>query len=271
MFSIQLKETNDFITNYNIPRYSIFLLEKGTDFSVNFVNYKTDAFSVLFLSPYQNFKWLGKNTSTVKLIEFHGDFYCIEYHKKEVACNGLLFNNIYLQPYISVSRSKYEELENLIDKMTVANEDQKKFSDSILKSYLQLILALCSQEKATQIDKNILSQPFENEILHFQSLLEKHFVNVREPSFYAGELKMSPSSFSKKIKLQFGKTPTQLIQERVVLEAKKLLHLTKKSVKEVAAELHFDDEHYFSRYFKNEVSIAPTQFREEVGISVVAK
>lgn len=102
-------------------------------------------------------------------------------------------------------------------------------------------------------------------------MLEKHFANVREPSFYAGKLKMSPSSFSKKIKLQFGKTPTQLIQERVVLEAKKLLHLTKKSVKEVAAELHFDDEHYFSRYFKNEVGIAPTQFREEVGISVVAK
>lgn len=160
MLSIQLKETKDFTTIYNIPRYSIILLEEAAAFSVNYVSYKTDVFSILFLSPYQNFKWLDKNTSKVKVIEFHGDFYCIEYHKKEVACNGLLFNNIYLQPYISVSRSKYEELENLIDKMAVSNENQKKFSDSILKSYLQLILAICSQEKATQIDKNILNQPF---------------------------------------------------------------------------------------------------------------
>src|SRR5690606_41317452 len=104
-----------------------------------------------------------------------------------------------------------------------------------------------------------------------QDLLENHFLRERSPSFYANEMAMSSSSFSKKVKRQFGKSPSQLIQERVVLEAKKLLHLTHKTVKEIAADLRFDDEFYFSRNFKKEVGLSPTHFRKTVGISVVAK
>ncbi len=52
------------------------------------------------------------------------------------------------------------------------------------------------------------------------------------------------------MKKQFSKSPSQLINERSTLEAKKLLHLTYKSIKEIAQELNFDDEFYFSRYFK---------------------
>lgn len=62
-----------------------------------------------------------------------------------------------------------------------------------------------------------------------------------------------------------------MIQERIALEAKKLIHLTHKPIKEIAQELNFEDEFYFSRYFKKEVGVSPKKFREEVGISIVAK
>ena len=82
---------------------------------------------------------------------------------------------------------------------------------------------------------------------------------------------LSTSAFGKKIKQQFGKTPTQLIQDRVILEAKKLLHLTHKSVKEISAELNFEDEFYFSRYFKKSVGLSPLRYREDAGISIAAR
>ncbi|KKX52224.1 helix-turn-helix domain-containing protein [Sphingobacterium sp. IITKGP-BTPF85] len=50
-----------------------------------------------------------------------------------------------------------------------------------------------------------------------------------------------------------------------------MLHLTYLSVKEIAAKLQFEDEFYFSRYFKKNVGISPSGFRERVGISIVAK
>ncbi|MES2425361.1 MAG: helix-turn-helix domain-containing protein [Bacteroidota bacterium] len=81
---------------------------------------------------------------------------------------------------------------------------------------------------------------------------------------------ISPNNFSKKCKQHFLRTPSALIQERVILECKKLIHLSYKSMKEIATELNFDDVNYFSRYFKKHTGITPTAFRENVGISIAA-
>jgi len=89
-------------------------------------------------------------------------------------------------------------------------------------------------------------------------------------NFYAEKMNLTSDVFSRKIKSQLGRLPSALIQERVVLESKKLLHLTYLSVKEIALKLQFDDEHYFSRYFKKYVGVSPTDFRLQVGISIAA-
>lgn len=266
-----LSAPSEFYKSYSIPKYIILLLEEGGSFSIDFVEYTAAPYSILFLSPYQHLQWNNAQNTATQRIEFHGDYYCIEYHKKEVACNGLLFNNIYLQPQFTLEKSIFLEVKSMVKKMETELTNQQAFTDSVLKSYLQLILAMCSREKVQQLDKKLLQQPVSSEVLQFQQLLEQHFLSQRNTSFYAQELALSLSSLSKKVKQQVGKTPTELIRERVVLEAKKQLHLTRKSVKEIAAELHFNDEHYFSRYFKKEIGIAPTQFREWVGISIVAK
>lgn len=271
LFSIQKCIKEDFSPNYNVNCYSIFLFQGKGEFLVDFIPYEFSGNTILFLSPYQNFQWLTDVDSDIELVQFHGDFYCIEYHKKEVACNGLLFNNIYLLPHICVSAEKFVEIKQIIDKLDAENKVCNPFSEAILKSYLQLILALCSKEKNIELQKKDTYKNYSQTTIDFQNLVEKHFLTEKSPSFYADKLALSPNTFSKKIKQQFGKTPTQLIKERVILEAKKLLHLTYKSIKEIAFELHFEDEFYFSRYFKKSVGLSPTHYREQVGISVVAK
>ncbi len=270
MLEIQSASSEHFVS-YSISNYIILLLEEGGDFSIDFIDYTTPGFTVLFLTPYQHLQWKSNASSLTQRIEFHGDYYCIEYHKKEVACNGLLFNNIYLQPHFTLEESTFKEVQSIVNKMEAERKNRQAFTDSVLKSYLQLILAICSREKVQQLDKKLIQQPVSQDVLQFQQLLEQHFISERNTSFYAKELAISLSSLSKKVKQQVGKTPTELIRERVVLEAKKQLHLTYKSVKEIARDLHFDDEHYFSRYFKKEIGLAPTQFREQVGIAMVAK
>jgi len=86
-------------------------------------------------------------------------------------------------------------------------------------------------------------------------LLEQNFINQRQTTFYANKLAISSSVFTKKCKEFLGKPPSIIIQERVTLEAKKLIHLTRKSIKEIASILNFEDEHYFSRYFKNKQAL----------------
>lgn len=270
-FQVAQKTGADFSEPYTSAQYHIVLFSGKGSFSVDFTEYDFSGNTVLFFTPYQTFAWLGDADAKMDMLTFHGDFYCIEYHKKEVACNGLLFNNIYLFPHIQVTDKEFRELSELFRKIEIETASETIFSEAILKAYLQLVLALCSREKKQQLMRAETEIALNQEITEIQNLLDKHFISERGASFYASALNLSPSAFSKKTKLLFGKTPTQLIQDRVVLEAKKLLHLTQKSVKEIAASLNFDDEFYFSRYFKKTVGLSPSLYREEVGISIVAK
>ncbi|WP_353184084.1 AraC family transcriptional regulator [Parapedobacter lycopersici] len=253
------------------PLYQVFLLPDPVEAMVDFTLYRTTAASLLFLSPYQHLTWIKSFSRPVMQVLFHGDFYCIEYHKKEVACNGLLFNNIYLQPFVAVPAATYLEIERIIRNMGQELNTDTPFSAAVVKAYLQLLLALSSKEKRQQIDLGAVAEGAEMpEGFTFQQLLETNFSVQRSVNFYAERMNLTSDVFSRKIKNQLGRLPSTLIQERVVLESKKLLHLTYLSVKEIALKLHFDDEHYFSRYFKKYVGVSPTDFRLQVGISIAA-
>lgn len=253
--------------------YEIFLFRGAVRFSVDFVEHVccADIGTALFLSPYQTLRWLETELGPLRRIRFHGDYYCIEYHREEVACNGVLFNDVYEVPFVKLSGSAFDEIESICGRVENEQARDDASSQAVIRSYLQLILALCSREKLEQLEANEARSVPRPEIVAFQELLDCHFLEERSPAFYANQLGLSDRTFGRLIKSRFGKTPSVLIRERVVLEAKRLLHLTHSSIKEIAARLRFEDEYYFSRYFKKEVGIAPQHFRDRVGISRAAK
>jgi len=249
--------------------YHIFLFSGNGKIIVDFTEYNFTGKTVFFSSPFQNIQILSEDHIEIEVLNFHGDFYCIEFHKKEVACNGLLFNNIYLFPHFSLTEEVYQEISDYFSKIQEVDYHED-FSGSVLQSYLQLILAISSREKNKLLpDKEIIKDDF-NELKSFQNLVEEHFILEKNLSFYADLLHITSNTLSKKIKSKFNKTPSQIIQERVILEAKKQIHLTRKSIKEITVELNFNDEFHFSKYFKKYVGISPSQFRKETGISIVA-
>lgn len=267
--TVQECDTDYINLNGSSPMYSIFLLEGNGKVSVDLVEYNFEGKIILFTTPYQIIHFDIKKPIKTRRLQFHGDFYCIEYHKKEVACNGLLFNNIYQQPYVNLEAEDYIELDYILGKLIIELENTSSYAMAVVRSYLQLILALCSKIKS---EDNLVHEEksIHHPLIQFKDLLENNFRKERQPSFYATQMGISPNNFSKLSKHYFLKTPSILIQERVILEAKKLIHLSYKSMKQIAAELNFDDENYFSRYFKKHTGITPTAFRENVGISIVA-
>jgi AraC family transcriptional activator of pobA len=252
----------------NEPYYLVILFDGQASFSVNFTTYTCSGKSLIFLAPYQLLQW-HEGTSVVRMLKFHGDFYCIEYHKEEVSCNGILFNNIYTRPFVSVPPQVFEEVSAIFSKIENFERSPHRYDLSILKSYLQLILALSSREKQVEAG-HVRRKPGSGDISDFPVLLEK-YLKTKSVSFFAAHYGLSAGAFSKKVKAFFYKPPSVLIRERLVLEAKKLLHLSYKNIKEIANELGFEDEFYFSRYFKTEVGVSPKTFRKRVGISIAAK
>ncbi len=97
----------------------------------------------------------------------------------------------------------------------------------------------------------------------FKGLLEQNFVTLKRPAGYAEKLNISVSYLNECIKNVTGFSVTHHIQQRVILEAKRLLYYSRKSVKEIAAELGYDDYPYFSRLFTKVTGVTALAFRNK--------
>ena len=82
---------------------------------------------------------------------------------------------------------------------------------------------------------------------------------------YAEKLFVSPKSLAKRLKAHHYGTPTEILRDRIILEAKRDLRYTQKSVKEIAFDLGFEDPAYFTRYFKKSEKMSPQGYRVEFG------
>ena len=97
---------------------------------------------------------------------------------------------------------------------------------------------------------------------NFQTLIDKHFRTIRLPKEYAGLLYVTPNHLNALCRDLLGKTAGDLIRERVLLEAKRLLTNADLTVTEIAYDLNFQDNSYFVRFFKKEVGTTPDEFRK---------
>jgi AraC family transcriptional regulator, transcriptional activator of pobA len=136
----------------------------------------------------------------------------------------------------------------------------------VLLSYLKIFLingtrVKMEQRQAESVDTGKLPSTLEN----LKNAIETHFKTLRTPGDYGKLLHISVKALNKASKSHFNKTLTSLIAERLIIEAKRELYLTSKPVKQVAFELGYDDEFYFSRYFKKNVGVSPQVFRDTVG------
>ncbi|WP_264524092.1 helix-turn-helix domain-containing protein [Flavobacterium sp. N502536] len=248
--------------------YTVLFVSEGEGiYHADFASFHFSGPVLLFSTPQQSIHIKEMKAVEYSVLQFHGDFYCIEYHRNEVACNGLLFNNIYIEPSIQLSAEQHELYAQLMNQIRDELR-QETPSEIVLRAYIQLFLAKSSSIKMSCIEKQELQK--DEKMDQFKLLLEEHFLDLHKPSDYASLLAMTSNSLTKQCNKRFNKTPTQMIQERLILEAKKHLHLTRMSIKEIAFALKFQDEYYFSRVFKKMTKVSPQTFRKTTGISVVA-
>jgi AraC-like DNA-binding protein len=96
----------------------------------------------------------------------------------------------------------------------------------------------------------------------FLNVLPLHFKEQRSLQFYADQLFITPKYLTQTIKEVVGKTAGELIDEMVIMEAKVLLHTTSLSIAQVAESLYFSDQFFFSKFFKNQTGITPSEYRK---------
>lgn len=250
--------------------YSLIWIQKGSGkVKVDFSEYNFEENQLLSFAPYQPFMLSSNEETAGIVIHFHPDFFCIIKHHQEVACNGVLFNNIYQPPYISIDDVTKTTFEMILEQMKTEMQNPALAQYELLVSYLKIFLITASRLKKEQ-HPEVFPEVSDKEPFVLQNLknfIEIHFKTKHSASDYAVLLNISPKALAKITKNHFNKTLTKLIAERIIIEAKRELYLTNKPVKEIAFELGYDDEHYFSRFFKINADVSPQLYRDNVGFA----
>lgn len=244
--------------------FKIYWIEEGHgSYQIDFNSFTIENAGLFFLTPGQV---LTVNTEKVKSgyqISFDKEFYCVETHGKEIACNGVLFNNVHKATMIPLANEDTPYFVEVMEKMIQEIENPGLAHREMLETYLRMFL-IGALRKWNSI--NIIPETEEEEssqlVGDFIALVEKHFRTQHSVSEYAMQLGVSPKSLTKRLHLHAYPKPTEIIRDRIVLQAKRDLRFTDKTVKEIAFDLGFEDPAYFTRYFKKAEGLSPKAYKE---------
>lgn len=221
--------------------------------------------ALLFFNPYQTFFLAPASELAGVSLQFHANFFCIETYHEAVGCNGVLFNDIYGEPLVHLDESLVPEIEHLLSQMDLELRATGLAHAELLVSYLKVLLVKATRLKLEQRrpgSNAVAAQGGPPVLAQLTQLVEEHYRTKRMPGEYAALLHISPKALGKLVKTHWGRTLTEVIRERLLKHAKwQLLH-TLRPVKEVAWEVGFADEFYFSRLFKKATGMSPSAFRE---------
>ncbi len=197
--------------------------------------------------------------------QFNREFYCIANHDAEVGCVGFLFFGPSPTMFVKLVEEDVEMLCRLLavfEEEFLSDEDIK--AEMLRMLLVRLIIIATRLAKKQYLGTEEVVEDKFNLIRQYNLLVEVHFRKERQVQFYAGLLHKSPKTISNIFSLYSKKTPLQVIQERVITEAKRLFYYTDKTVKEIADELGFEDAAHFSKFFKNSTSQNPSDLRKAV-------
>lgn len=242
--------------------YSIYWIQKGKGtYNIDFEQYEFIDNVMFFLSPGQIFTVASEQIKIAYKLTFVRDFYCIQTHDKEVACNGILFNNIYETPFIKPCEKDTKKLQFILESLIYEFQQNETAQYDMLQAYLKqfMICAVRVQKDNHTIKEDIETRLFKD----FSMLVEANFKTLHSVTDYAKRLGVSPKSITKHFQKTGVNTPSNFIKKRILLEAKRLLIYTDKTVKEIAFELGFNDPAYFTRFFTKTILKSPLQFKKE--------
>ncbi|GAB4038226.1 helix-turn-helix domain-containing protein [Spirosoma jeollabukense] len=196
--------------------------------------------------------------------QFDREFYCIVDHDKEVSCVGFLFYGAKDPMFLRLDATEHRKFDALLtvffDEFSTHDTIQGEMLRMLLK---RLIIKLTRLAREQAVDPD-LSEKDLTIVRRFNLLVETDYRQHHAVSDYANLLNKSPKTLSNLFALYNQKRPLQIIHERIALEAKRLLLYTDKSTKEIAYELGFDEVPHFSRFFKKQVGLPPSEFKEQV-------
>lgn len=205
-----------------------------------------------------------KNTAEGWLLQFNWQFYCLEYHDREISCNGLLFNAAIEPPIISLDPEAAGEVLHWVKIVQNELSEKDDKSGEMLRLLLKRLLIRCARlARKQQPEETEPTAPAEI-VRQFSKFVESNFREKHSVAEYAALLHRSPKTLSNVFRTLGQPSPLDIIHGRIELEATRMLRFSDKPVKEISYELGFGDPAHFAHFFKKRTGRFPMNLRNGV-------
>jgi len=242
--------------------YHIFLFENCEPIHfLDFKNIEIKSYSLLFIDIDRVHQFDKLREYKGKLLIFTDSFYCKNENDLKFLKSTILFSDLYDIANFQVKErfGKFLNICNLIEEELAFPADIVK--QDILKNYLHNFLLLADREKRIQDFKEIQKGKDLDYVLLFKDLLENNYKNSKSVTEYAMKINISEKRLNQATSKIVGKSPKELIDDRILLEAKRLLVHGNQSIKEIGFYLGFEEPTNFIKYFRKHMDKTPVEFR----------
>ena len=244
--------------------YLILLFTKGHGVHyVDFNKYQIKPGTVFMMSPGQIHSW-ELSDDIDGYVFFHSKTFYDEGYTNEKITNYPFFASIHNMPIVVIKKSNLALIENLFRNILEEYKQDKPLRFSKLHALVNILYIELTRSYHT-VGK-VGNEKYLSAVRKFEGLVDTNFREIKFPAEYASLLNITERHLNRITNRCLNKTPTELISDRVILEAKRMLMHSNHSIAEVAGELGYFDSSYFSKLFKKKTQLTPKQFLSALSV-----
>ena len=239
--------------------YLLFVFEKGKgEHIIDFIPYSIDDRSVFFMRPGQVHQLKLNKTSKGFLIQFDRGFY---------SPNGIssinIFRKVSNKNHCELNSASFTKLTPIVNNIFEEYKDQQENFSEFIKSSLDLLfIELARQSKEPEKSEKASDGYAQTQLERFLEILQENFTTKKQVDDYAKMMHLSTYQMNAITKSTLGKNCSDLINDQIILEAKRELLATSTQVNQIADELGYEDVSYFIRFFRKNTGYTPEAFRK---------
>lgn len=242
--------------------FALFFVTRGQgSHLIDFQEYELRAGRVFLIAPGQIHAWRSFRGVRGFVLLFTKEFFTLTLQYKELRAY-LFFNNIYRHAFLDVDRRTSGHLQKLLSSIEDEFLHQKTYSQNIIRSYINIVLFELTSVYEKAMPSSQAHNVMDAKLREFEALIEKSFKKYHLVSDYAHLLYITPNYLNAICKQRKGIPAGEVVRDRIMLEAKRLLTHSDKTVTQIAYDLGFEDNSYFGRFFRKYAGMTPAAFRQ---------
>lgn len=258
-------ESENYISDYRkLKFFMIIFIEEGEDY--HYIDFEKQAIKkgdIVFVAKEQVSAFSKKQTAKGTIVIFTEEFLSKNLSSQDIYAYMRLFNYQFNSPSIYINKEQRDDIYNIFYLIKKEYESEDEYlKEDLIRNSLRILLLKCERE--LNRESPLQQSPRFEEFIHFQKLISERYMQTHNANNFAKMMNISYKHLNEISKEFTNKTAKTLIDEYLVLEAKRQLSIKNTSIKEAAYSTGFEEITNFTKFIKKKTGFTPSKFRNQL-------